>query len=66
MQFEWDLKEEAVNDALRSPIEVAQRSVGPTKRSSRRQHSAAAELCVRCDLSLPVLGALLLKGDHFE
>jgi hypothetical protein len=28
--------EEAVNDALRSLVEVAQRSVGPTKRSSRR------------------------------
>ena len=28
--------EQAVNDALRSLIEVAQRSVGPTKRSSRR------------------------------
>ncbi len=28
--------EEAVNDALRSLIEVAERSVGPTKRSSRR------------------------------
>ena len=27
--------EEAVNDALRSLVEVAQRSVGPTKRSSR-------------------------------
>jgi len=27
--------EQAVNDALRSLIEVAQRSVGPTKRSSR-------------------------------
>lgn len=27
--------EEAVNDALRSLIEVAQRSVGPTKRSRR-------------------------------
>ncbi len=28
--------EQAVNDALRSLIEVAQRSVGPTTRSSRR------------------------------
>ena len=28
--------DEAVNDALRSLIEVAQKSVGPTKRSSRR------------------------------
>ncbi len=28
--------EEAVNDALRSLVEVAQRSVGSTKRSSRR------------------------------
>lgn len=28
--------EEAVNDALRSLIEVAQKSVSPTKRSSRR------------------------------
>ncbi len=28
--------EEAVNDALRSLIDVAQRWVGPTKRSSRR------------------------------
>ena len=28
--------EEAVNDALRSLIEIAQKSVGPTKRSSRR------------------------------
>jgi len=28
--------EQAVNDALRSLIEVAQRSVGPTKRSGRR------------------------------
>ncbi len=28
--------EEAVNDALRSLIEVAEKSVGPTKRSSRR------------------------------
>ena len=28
--------EQAVNDALRSLIEVAQRSVSPTKRSSRR------------------------------
>jgi hypothetical protein len=28
--------EQAVNDALRSLIEVAQRSVGQTKRSSRR------------------------------
>jgi hypothetical protein len=28
--------EAAVNDALRSLVEVAQRSVGPTKRSSRR------------------------------
>ena len=28
--------EEAVNNALRSLIEVAERSVGPTKRSSRR------------------------------
>ncbi|MBW1691905.1 MAG: hypothetical protein DRG87_13140 [Deltaproteobacteria bacterium] len=27
--------EDAVNDALRSLIDVAQRSVGPTKRSSR-------------------------------
>jgi hypothetical protein len=36
--------EQAVNDALRSLIEVAQRSVGPTKRSSRRRKSDAAEL----------------------
>jgi len=36
--------EQAVNDALRSLIEVAQRSVGPTKRSSRRRKSGAAEL----------------------
>jgi len=28
--------DQAVNDALRSLIEVAQKSVGPTKRSSRR------------------------------
>ena len=28
--------EDAVNNALRSLIDVAQRSVGPTKRSSRR------------------------------
>ena len=31
--------EEAVNDALRSLIEVAERSVGPAKRSSRRVKS---------------------------
>jgi hypothetical protein len=36
--------EQAVNDALRSLIEVAQRSVGSTKRSSRRQKSGAVEL----------------------
>ncbi len=36
--------EQAVNDALRSLIEVAQRSLGPKKRSSRRQKSGAAEL----------------------
>ncbi len=36
--------EQAVNDALRSLIEVAQRSVGPTKRSSRRPKSGAPEL----------------------
>ena len=35
--------EQAVNDALRSLIDVAQRSVGP-KRSSRRRKSGAAEL----------------------
>lgn len=35
--------EQAVNDALRSLIDVAQRSVGPTKRSSRRRKSGAAE-----------------------
>jgi len=31
--------EEAVNDALRSLIEIAQKTVGPTKRSSRRTKS---------------------------
>lgn len=36
--------EQAVNDALRSLIEVAQRSVDPKKRSSRRRKSGAAEL----------------------
>jgi hypothetical protein len=36
--------EQAVNDALRSLIEVAQRSVGSTKRSSRRRKSGATEL----------------------
>ena len=36
--------EQSVNDALRSLIEVAQRSVGPTKRSSPRRKSGAAEL----------------------
>lgn len=36
--------EQAVNDALRSLIEVAQKSVRPTKRSSRRRKSGAAEL----------------------
>lgn len=36
--------EQAVNDALRSLIDVAQKSVGPTKRSSRRPKSGAAEL----------------------
>jgi hypothetical protein len=36
--------EQAVNDALRSLIEVAQRSVTPSKRSSRRTKSDAAEL----------------------
>ncbi len=36
--------EQAVNDALRSLIEVAQRSVRPTKRSSRRPKSGATEL----------------------
>ena len=36
--------EQAVNDALRSLIEVAQRSVGPKKRSSRRRKNGAAEL----------------------
>ena len=35
--------EQAVNDALRSLIDVALRSVGPTKRSSRRRKSGAAE-----------------------
>ena len=35
--------EQSVNDALRSLIEVAQRSVGPTKRSSRRRKGGAAE-----------------------
>lgn len=35
--------EQAVNDALRSFIEVAQRSVGPPKRSSRHPKSGAAE-----------------------
>ena len=32
--------ERAVNDALRSLIEVAQRTVGPRKRSSRRAKTA--------------------------
>jgi hypothetical protein len=32
--------EEVVNEALRSLIEVAQKSVGPTKRASRRGKSA--------------------------
>jgi hypothetical protein len=36
--------EQAVNDALRSLIEVAQRSVGPTKRAIRRRKSGTAEL----------------------
>ncbi|MEW6262896.1 MAG: hypothetical protein AB1641_07440 [Thermodesulfobacteriota bacterium] len=35
--------EQAVNDALRSLIEVAQRLVGPIKRSSRRRKNGAAE-----------------------
>ena len=34
--------EEAVNDALRSLIEVAQRTVVPTKRPGRRRKSEAA------------------------
>jgi hypothetical protein len=36
--------EQAVNGALRSLIEVAQRSVGQTKRSSRRRKNGAGEL----------------------
>jgi hypothetical protein len=36
--------EEAVNDALRSLIRLAKRSVGPTRRSSRRRKSGAADL----------------------
>jgi hypothetical protein len=36
--------EQAVNNALRSLIEVAQRSVDLTKRSSHRRKSDAAEL----------------------
>jgi hypothetical protein len=35
--------EQAVNDALRSLIEVAQRSVAGTKRSTRQRKNTAAE-----------------------
>lgn len=36
--------EQSVNDALRSLIEVAQRSVGPAKRPRRRRESGTAEV----------------------